>query len=200
VERDDLEELQYITHVANVPSIEGRGILSHRRAARLRHQDVSDGEVQDRRKGVRVPGGLLLHHYANLYVTARNPMLYRRLSEDYGDVLCVISISTDVLDLPDVVVTDRNAAADYCRFRPAADGLAEVDGERVACEYWRHPDPLEEQKRWNAKFTEILVPQAVPPEHLQGIYVGSRAAKAALLDREIELDVTTNRYLFLGFS
>lgn len=200
MERDDLEELQYITHVANVPSIEARGILSHRRAARLRHEDVSDGEVQDRRKGVRVPGGLLLHDYANLYITARNPMLYRRLCDDLCDCLCVVSVSTDVLDLPNVVVTDRNAAADYCRFRPASEGLAEVDGDRVAVEYWPHFDRLEEQKRWNAKFTEILVPQVVPPDYLRGIRVGSKAAKASLLDLGVELDVTTDDYLFLGFS
>ncbi len=127
-------------------------------------------------------------------------MLYRRLCDGYCDYLCVVSVSTDALDLPDVVVTDCNAAANYCRFRPAAEGLAEVDGERVACEYWPHPDRLEEQKRWDAKFTEVLVPQLVPPEYLQGIYVGSKAAEAALLDLEVELGVTTDRYLFLGFS
>jgi hypothetical protein len=200
VDRDELEELHYITHVANVPSIAARGILSHHRAARLQHQDVSLADVQDRRKGVRIPNGLLLHDYANLYITARNPMLYRRLCDGICDALCVISVSPNVLDLPNVVVTDRNAATNYCRFRPAAEGLAEVDGERVACTHWPHADPLEAERRWNAKFTEVLVPHVVEPDYLQEIYVGSRVAKATLIENGLGLDVTTDRHLFFGFS
>jgi len=197
VRRDDLKELHYITHVANLASIARRGILCHKRVARIQHEDVSLAGVQDRRSGVRVPNGLLLHDYANLYITARNPMLSRRLHDGMGGELCVMAVSPDVLDLPDVVVTDRNAAAGLCRFRPAATGLDEVDAELVNCRYWPHDDPLEEERRRNAKFTEVLVPRKVDPEFLRRVYVGCAAAEAAALKAGAELPVTLNRYLFL---
>jgi hypothetical protein len=200
VERDDLEELHYITHVGNVGSIVRRGILCHRRADRVRHYDVSMEEVQDRRRGVRVPNGLLLHDYANVYITARNPMLSSLLYEGRLNELCVLSVSPDVLDLPEVVVTDRNAAASLCRFRPAAEGLAEIDAERVGREYWPHPDALEQERCRNAKFSEVLVPQMISPDALQQAYVGSKAAEAAVARADTELEIVEDNYLFLNHS
>nr|VFJ98995.1 MAG: protein of unknown function (DUF4433) [Candidatus Kentron sp. LFY] len=73
-------------------------------------------DVQDRRNKIQVPGGMRLHQYANLYFDARNPMMYKRLAQ--VEVLCVLCVSTDVLNLPGVVITDQNAASDYVRFYP----------------------------------------------------------------------------------
>ena len=118
--RDELRELQFITPIANILSIVEHGILSHVRAARLPHSSVAMPAMQDRRSQVVVPGGSRrLHEYANLYICARNPMLYLRRHQE----ICVLAVSPDVLDLPDVIVTDQNAGGDYVSFRPAPDGL-----------------------------------------------------------------------------
>jgi ssDNA thymidine ADP-ribosyltransferase, DarT len=55
---DDLEELHFITPIANLPSILQHGILSHDRAEKVPHQSVANMEVQDRRASRRVPNGL----------------------------------------------------------------------------------------------------------------------------------------------
>ena len=107
--REDLDELHYITAMENLPSIMTLGILSHRRAQKLPHMSVAMKEIQDRRAKVTVPGGRPLHDYANLYICARNPMMYLRHGAHL--TLCVLRISTSVLDLPAVVVTDGNALA-----------------------------------------------------------------------------------------
>src|SRR2546425_4346574 len=78
VRSEELLELHYITPMENVPSILAQGILSHRRAGKLRHQSIAMPEVQARRAGRIVPGGRPLHDYVNLYICARNPMLYVR--------------------------------------------------------------------------------------------------------------------------
>jgi len=114
VRREELSELHYIAHMSNVASILGQGILSNRRASQVGHTSVAMQAVQDRRAKVVVPGGRKLHDYANLYVCARNPMLYKRQGQ-HAD-LCVLQVSTDVLDLLGVVVTDANASSDYVRF------------------------------------------------------------------------------------
>lgn len=196
MQREELDELQYITHVSNVSSICARGVLSHRKASAIKHLSVADSEVQDRRKGKRVPGGLLLHDYANLYLTARNPMLFRRIEDGLLDALCVIRVSTAVLDLEGVVITDRNAAKFGCRFKPVIEGLADVDSDLVNRTYWTDGDTLERERCWNAKFTEVLMPQRVEPHLLTGVYVGSTAAAQALREGEIDLSVERNNHLF----
>ena len=65
----------------NIPSVIKVGILSHAKAAKLSHHSVALQRVQDLRDKVKVPGGLMLHQYANLYFHARNPMMYKRKEE-----------------------------------------------------------------------------------------------------------------------
>ena len=125
--RGDLSELHYITPIANIASIMQRGILSNRRVAKLQHQSVAKQEVQDLRAKVKVPGWRALHEYANLYICARNPMLYKRHAVHKS--LCVLRIKPSVLDLPEVVITDQNAASDYRRFLPSP-GWAVADRRR----------------------------------------------------------------------
>ena len=120
--RNDLLELHYITEISNVASIMAYGILSHKRAGRVKHNSVAMEEIQDRKA---VPGGRPLHEYVNLYICARNPMLYKLRSKHAE--LCVLRINTDVLDLPGVVITDGNASSDYASFRAAPQGLKIVD-------------------------------------------------------------------------
>ena len=60
---DDVEELHYITHRANIASILERGILSHAAADKIAHTSVAMTEIQQRRSKVTVPKGRPLHHY-----------------------------------------------------------------------------------------------------------------------------------------
>ena len=67
---EELEELHYITPLANLRSIIERGILSHQKAEKIVHRSVAMDEIQERRKKVVVPGGRPLHQYVNLYFHA----------------------------------------------------------------------------------------------------------------------------------
>jgi hypothetical protein len=198
MEREQLEELHYITHVDNMPSICSLGVLSNRGASRVGHKSVADPEVQERRKRKRVPSGLLLHDYANLYVTARNPMLYKRIRDGQIDELCVVQISTTVLDLDGVVVTDRNAAKFGCGFKSPSEGIDGVDGELLVRTYWGDGDALERERCWDTKFTEVLVPNLVPPPYLEGIYVGTDIARSALESHGLPLAISENSKLFFN--
>lgn len=193
---EDLEELQYITPMANVPSIGRSGILSHDRADRVGHESVAAQEIQDRRAKVRVPQGLRLHQYANLYICARNPMMFKRLGE--RDTLCVLRLSTDVLELAGVVVTDRNASSDYVRFAAAPAGLAIVDKDLTFADDWRHPNPYEYFRRKSAKCAEVLVPHAVPSRYIAGVRVMNAAAKGRFEELELGLEVTIDGHLFFN--
>jgi ssDNA thymidine ADP-ribosyltransferase, DarT len=112
MDRHDLAELHYIAPIANLASIASLGILSHNQATRVAHLDVSDTEVQDRRKGKLVPDARRskpreLHDYANLYICGRNPMMYVRRGRHHELVL--LRVSCKVLDLDEAVIRGVHA-------------------------------------------------------------------------------------------
>src|SRR5258705_8491223 len=127
--RADVTELHYITAIVNVPSILQHGILSHRLAAELAQQSVAMPEIQERRRNKQIPGARPLHDYANLYFDAHNPMLSK--CRNRNNEICVLRINQNVLDLENVIITDRNAATDMVRFWEVAEGLASLDSERL---------------------------------------------------------------------
>lgn len=193
--RDELEELHYIAPLGNVASILTHGILSHRRATQIRHHSVAMPEIQDRRAPVRVPGGRPLHEYVNLYVCSRNPMM-SKLRDDHKS-LCVLRVSTDVLDLPDVVIADRNASSSYVRFGPAPNALELVDRGLVFARYWTHPDDLfAEWRHKSIKCAEVLVPDHVDIEYVAGAYVSCRESQIALRHVAPSLSMILNPDLF----
>ncbi len=193
--RDELSELGYIVPIATLPSILRRGILSHRRAENVSHESIALEGVQDRRAMVIVPNGRPLHEYANLYICPRNPMLLKRW--DIHAQICILRVSSDVLDIPNVVVTDSNAASKYVRFSPAPGGLAIVDRERTFAPWWNHPEDQIDQWRHSAqKCAEVLVPDVVPTRYINGAYASCDESSQALVNAGFNLPVTRNGELF----
>jgi hypothetical protein len=131
VKIEEIVELHYIAPMKNVPSILEHGILSHNRAAKLSHDDISMREIQDRRAKKHVPGGLELHDYANLYFNGRNKMMAKRRPEQ--DRLCVLRVAADALNLPGAVIADQNASSNYALFLPLPGWLAKASPRRSFC-------------------------------------------------------------------
>jgi hypothetical protein len=185
----------------NVASVLEHGILSHVRVAELpsgSHRSVASTEVQDIRAEKRVPGGRPLHEYANLYVNARNMMMYKitRAGWITSADLVVLRISTDVLDLPGVVIADGNAASGATAFRESPAGLAHVSRERCFAKYWTHPTDTETAMHRREMGAEVLVPDQVKPVYLVGVWVVNDAAKQAFDDMETGLPSEVRAELF----
>lgn len=194
MKRRELRELHYITAIKNIRSIMRGGLLSHDRAEKVPHESVAMAEVQEIRARRRVPGALRLHSYVNLYINARNPMMYKR--HDMHQELCVLQVSPEVLDLPDVVVADRNAAS-VPRFSPAPDGLMTIDEQLVFAEYWTHRDDRQFQiHHSHVMCAEVLVPHKVDPAYIRGAYVSCKSSQILLNDAAPNLEVTINPHLF----
>lgn len=193
--KEELDELYYITPINNVASILSRGILSHTLAEKVPHGSVAMQEVQDRRRNKKVPGGRMLHEYANTYFSARNPMLYKL--KDTHAQLCILRISTAVLELDGVIVTDRNTASS-ARFSPVATGLALVDRDLVFAEYWNHPgDALRSDNHKKTKCAEVLVPHRIHPKYIVGVYVSCIESQRRLRESiSSELPITVDAHLF----
>ncbi len=175
-------ELFFITHVGNVESILRMGILSHNRAARVRHSKVDLDTVHEIRSNVRVSPSRMLHDHANLYVCGRNAMMYHVVHNNPIHDVCLLRVSPEVLALPDVVVTDGNAArVGVTRFDDAATGIAALEYSRVHAESWIHdPDYTASYEHKRVKQAEVLVPELVDPASIIGAYAPTQGAAAAL--------------------
>lgn len=193
--RADIAELHYITPIENVPSILEHGILSNRLAARLTHTSIAMEKVQDRRRDKKIPGARPLHDYANLYFDAHNPMLSKRRSQN--DIICVLRIAPAVLDVPGVIVADRNAASGYVRFYPVADGIQALDRNMVFARFWINAaDPFDEMIRKSVKCAEVLVPDKLEPQFVIGAHVANERASHAFQALNIPLPVAINNGMF----
>lgn len=194
MQRSELAELHYITAIDNLQSMAKYGVLSHERAAALPHKSVAMQSVQHRRDGKTVPGGLKLHQYANLYVNARNAMMYSRRSED----ICVLRVSAKVVDFQGVVITDRNAAS-LPLWLPSPAGLAQLDRDIIFAKSWDHEDPRLKAEHKVRMCCEVLVPHAIHWGYVEGIYVRSATDKARVESLVPGVAVTINPRIFFGW-
>jgi hypothetical protein len=194
VKRSELLELHYITPIANVLSILQRGILCHNNAQKLNPASVAMPEIQAKRAQRTVPGGMPLHQYANIYFSARNPMMYKR-HEDHLN-LTVLRVSTAILDLPGSVIADGNASSGYTAFWPSPAGLEHVEGNLVFAEYWTDPDPIQRFRKTRIKCAEVLVPHLIQPQFITGAYVSCQEAWDRFMATGAHLPLVIDAALF----
>ena len=190
-----IREFHCIMPIVNVASVIKHGLLSHEKASKLKHRSVAMPEIQERRDKIRVPGGRMLHHYANLYLDARNPMIYKRRNK--AAALCVLRISTRARHIEGAILTDRNAASDDVLFL-AISQTKRLDLEAIYSRDWRDPDGTIDRIRKSKKCAEFLVPDRLPPEFIKGAYVVNAVAEQRLLEIGFTLPITINADLFFS--
>jgi ssDNA thymidine ADP-ribosyltransferase, DarT len=187
-----VRELHYLCFFDNIGSILQWGIVSKNEQRRRFPAALSfaDPELQKWRAANRVPNGLPLYDYVNLYFDASNAMLLRLRA--FSDTLAILRISPDVIDFPGTVVSDRNASAEERIFRPAASGIPALNEGEVYSESW-HGSQEAQQKRC----AELLVPGTIPPESINGAFVRTDACRLqveASCPPEFAITVDPNRY------
>jgi ssDNA thymidine ADP-ribosyltransferase, DarT len=195
MDRHNLSELHCIAPISNLASIASLGILSHNRAARVPHLDVSDAEVQDRRARKLVPDVRRskpreLHDYANLYICGQNPMMYVR--REHHHEMVMLRVSCEVLDLDEVVVADGNAAAGPTGFHSAPGGLAHIDAKITFAGDPRDPVLSVFWERKRRQCAEVLVPDRIPPEYITGAYVSCEESRDQCEDLGVPWPLTLN--------
>ena len=94
------------------------------------------------------------------------------------------------------VLTDQNASSEYVRFLSPAQ-IRLIDFDLVFAEDWRHPeDRIAYFRHKSAKCAEVLVPARVSPDLIEGAYVASDAARAALQAQGFAAEVRVDPHLF----
>lgn len=194
MKNQNIKELYYIVPIANIKSILKYGILSHDRVKKLKHASIAMPEIQNRRKFKRVPGGLYLHNYVNLYFDARNPMLYKRKTQHQD--FCVLQIKKTVLELPAVIIADGNASSDYTRFGSFPQIFNSMDWNGIFAEYWTDGDAIAYYYKKRIKCAEVLIPQRLSPDFIFGAYVSGESSKILLIEQGFNLSIIIDQHLF----
>ena len=196
MERAQVTELHYLTAIENVSSILANGILSHNRAAAIAHKDLSMAIIQEKRDKKRVPGGLPLHDYVNLYFNGRNKMMAKKRPEH--SEMCVLRVSSEVLDLKEAVIADQNAASFHVAFFRSPSGLIKLDYDEVFIRSWKcQGDQIREWRLGSKVCAELLIPHWLDAKYVLGAYVLDEAALSRFTQLGTTLSCAVNRDLFL---
>ncbi len=182
MQKPDIRNLYYITHIDNLPSILEKGILSHERIEddQVQFARIYNTEIVNVRKGKSTPSQKSLWSYANLYFQPRNPMMYRLVQESGVSDLAVLGVSEKVLQTPDVFISDGNAANTPTQFYPISSGLKMLRQQRkiLQSEWW---NTLDGSKR--KIMAECLVPNSVGPEFINSVYVANEEARMRVSEK-----------------
>lgn len=167
--------------IANIESVIKNGILCYHEAEHIsNHISIAMNDVQEIREHITVHGKSL-HDYANMYFSFRNPMMYKRRTE--AEHLCVLVIDSKVLDIPECIITDQNAACRTVRFYDAASGIESIDFTKVFSNTWIHDDIYETSLHKKIKCAEILIPNSVSYDYIIGACVLNEISKTELIKK-----------------
>lgn len=140
--------LYHFTDESNVASIQKFGLLSwpELRKRRIPHRPNSNDLSRnlDKRKG--------LQDYVRLALSPDHPMAFKALSEKRISKVVWLEITDEVVDLPGVLFSDTNAAANH------------------ACVNNRRRTAFRSSDRQ----AEVLVPRRVDPKHISLCKPGSK--------------------------
>jgi hypothetical protein len=174
-----IESLYYITHIDNLPSILQLGILSHRQIEKqnVRFTPVYDAGIVASRQGRTAPDGHSLWEFANLYFQARNPMLYRVITEKDKKNIAILGVNRQVVDIPGSFVSIGNAASHLSEILPAEQGVRAITKiwDVIMNDWWHEEDGSKRRI-----MAECLVPELVPPSFIHTIYVASHQVADAV--------------------
>jgi hypothetical protein len=71
-----------------------------------------------------------------------------------------------------------------------------LDSELVFAEIWTHSDPIENWRRRRIRCAEVLVPDKVNHDFLEGVHVSCEEASAKLREFGITLHINKDSHLF----
>ena len=177
MKRPQVKWLYYITHIDNIPSILRQGILSHEQieAGNIPYTRIYDEEIVANRQEIQTPNGKSLWSFTNLYFQPRNPMLYRVLHEKSEDDIGVLAVEPAILQRPDIYVSTGNAASlssDILHAVEVSKALPQIIRGTVNVEWWNDVDGSKRKI-----MAECLIPDAIPSDLIQSIYVASPKAQ-----------------------
>ena len=168
--KQHIKSLYYITHVNNLPSILQRGILSHEQVENqgVQTEPIYNKEIVGKRQLIKAPDGKNLWEFANLYFQPRNAMLYQVIHNADPKDIAIVAVKPQILNIPGSFIATGNAAHSLSGIVPIGEGIKIITGmwDVLQSDWWKEEDGSKRKI-----MAECLIPNSVPPEFIQTIYV-----------------------------
>lgn len=198
---EKIKQLFYITHIDNVASILKHGIMSHRQIeeTKIPFTRIYDAQIVSSRQNRQTPDNKSLWEYANVYLQARNPMLYRVLCEKDASEIAVIGVDRSIMTTAGSFFSAGNAASyssDIVPIKDSANAFKEVKNS-LDNQWWNDVDGSKRKI-----MAECLIPTNIDPEYLRTIYVSNdaNAEKVKRLASGYKIHVIPEPQLFFDSS
>ena len=160
--------LFHMTHINNLESILEKGIFSHNKAP-ADYFDISDPNVNSRRKRDERIHKKSLHDYTVLYFNSRNAMLYRIQHKYKGDIV-LIEISKRVCLSNYTIFTEGNAASEKSKIVYCPSDVKKFDWTNIRSRNWVM-DGVENTKKKQLMQSECLVYNHIDINDLISIHI-----------------------------
>jgi hypothetical protein len=131
-----IQHIEHMLHYTNIESVFLNGLLSHNEAYRkgLIKKDISMDEVQEIRRK-KIVYGRSLHDYVSFYFRTLNSMLFKR--KEIQEEILIILADADIINEPDTVFSDGNAANSPTKFYKGSNNLVNIPLQTILRErYW----------------------------------------------------------------
>ena len=158
------------------------GLQNHYNA--YKKVDISNREVNDRRKKVEHIYGRKIHDYVPFYFNPRNAMLYKNRNNAH-----VIILGLDVRVIKDhrngFLISDRNASADeakFSRYLPDLQNPNFINFDEVFSSRWCDNGFVYTDIK-QKMMAEILINDVVYSRYIRSIYVKNQVCKKAVEDQ-----------------
>jgi len=191
----EIRGIYHMSHFSNIEKIIKYGILSHNNveALYLKHEDISDNQVNDRRRRNEPIYNKPIHDYAPFYFNHKNPMLFRRINIQHE--IAIIEIDRSAIYQYKGLITDGNAAAQPTRFFSGMDSLSQLDWNCLMADNWNE---IPDGKR--KRCAEVLILGRVPSSRIKNIFCFSegieKIIKPACYDVNIPVKIKKNMYFY----
>jgi hypothetical protein len=159
-----IKSLWHMSHRDNIVSICQHGILNYYEVHKLNALifDISDPDVQRWRDRRDPHFNRPIHLYAPLYISPRNPMLYKR-KEQQPDI-CILEIDLSVID-NEFLLTDGNAASTTTKFFKNLSDLNELPWDILNDRTW-----FGKKDGKRKMCAEVLIYPKVEPKYIKVIH------------------------------
>jgi hypothetical protein len=155
-----------MTHIDNLASIVQHGLFSHNTAPD--YVDISNPDVNSRRERTDPIHKKSLHEYVPLYFNPRNAMLYEKQAE-YRSEIVLLEVTRSVCLSNYTLFTERNAAANRCRFAYCLSDVEKFDWPSIQSLNWATDGVVHIDKK-QLMMSECLLYDHIDTEHLIAVH------------------------------
>ncbi len=165
-----LKYVYHMTHADNlVPIFFTDRLYPHGNPYQVR--DISDKDVNDRRKRYDPIFYRPIHSYVPFYFNPKNSMLYKRRGEQ--DNIVIFAMNIEIVLIEGSIFTDGNASSFSTEFFEDPWDLHKLDWDCINAETWYDKEDCKRKR-----MAEVLVPDCVPLNKVEKIICNNEETKS----------------------